>query len=121
MRYLRLFAGPDGESHWQEVEVNFKEREFAPPAKAIEVSSTETATGTVFLRLKPGWDEPVHTSPLPQTLVCTRGAARVTASDGTFRDIGPGDIWRMEDTHGKGHHTRVVGPDHFECLIVQHG
>ena len=26
---------------------------------------------------------------------------RVTASDGEFRDIGPGDVWHMEDKHGK--------------------
>ena len=121
MKFHRLYAGPDGESHWREEQVELQVREFAPPAQSIAISALDPASASLFLRLKAGWDEPVHTSPIPQTLICTKGAVRVTASDGSFRDIGPGDIWRMEDTFGKGHHTQVVSPEDFECVIVQHG
>lgn len=121
MHYFHLFSDDTGESRWRDVDVSLEERSFAPPAKAIEISDSDPATAMLFLRLRAGWDEPVHPTPIPQTLTCLRGTVRVTASDGTTRDIGPGDVWRMEDTHGKGHHTQVISPGDFECVIVQHG
>jgi hypothetical protein len=121
MHYCHLFSDDTGESRWRDVDVSLEERSFAPPAKAIEISDSDPATAMLFLRLRAGWDEPIHPTPIPQTLMCLRGTVRVTASDGATRDVGPGDVWRMEDTHGKGHHTRVISPDDFECVIVQHG
>ena len=85
MQVSYQFADELGESHWRTTPVSVEERSFAPPAKAIETSSTDTA------------------------------------SDGVERHIGPGDVWRMDDTHGKGHRTRVVSNDDFECVIIQHG
>lgn len=120
MQYFDLFADGAGESHWNDAAVTLAEKTFAPPAEAIEISETAPATGMLFLRLRAGWDEPIHPTPVIQSLICLRGSVRVTASDGTTRDIGPGDVWRMADTHGKGHHTRVTGEDDFECVIVQH-
>jgi hypothetical protein len=119
MRYHDLFADQDGESHWRDIDVVLSERSFAPPAEAIELSDTVPATGMLFLKLAAGWDEPTHPTPRVQTLVCLRGEILVTASDGDTRRIGPGDVWRMADTHGKGHHTRVVSDLDFHCVIVQ--
>ena len=30
-----------------------------------------------------------------------------------------GDVWRMEDTHGKGHRTQVISSEAFEAVMVQ--
>ncbi|MCI5074389.1 hypothetical protein [Oricola sp.] len=119
MRFHRLFCDADGESHWEDVEVALAERVFAPPAQRIEISEPEPARQMAFLRLRAGWDEPVHPTPVRQKLICVAGSVRVTASDGTTRDIGVGDIWHMEDVSGKGHHTCVTSPDDFEAVIVQ--
>jgi hypothetical protein len=121
MKFFRLYVDDDGESHWQDVEVTLEERTFAPPAKSIEISAPVPTTQVIFLRLRAGWDEPVHPTPVAQRLVCLSGSVRVTASDGDTRDVGPGDVWDMEDTHGKGHHTTVTSPEDFECVIVQYG
>lgn len=121
MRYHHLFSDAAGESHWKTTEIALSEQSFAPPARAIHVSEAVASTSMVFLRLHAGWDEPVHPTPVHQTLVCLTGTVRVTASDGAARDIGPGDIWRMEDLTGKGHHTRVTSAEDFEAVIVQHG
>lgn len=121
MQFHDLFADETGESHWRTVDVALAERSFAPPAKAIEISQIAPSTGMLFLRLAAGWNEPIHPTPLAQTLVCLRGQVRVTASDGEAREIGPGDVWRMADTSGKGHHTEVISADDFECVITQHG
>ena len=119
MQYHWLYADADGESHWKTVDVALEERSFAPPAKAIEISASEPATQTLFLRLRAGWDEPIHSTPVRQTLVCLSGRIAVTASDGEVREIGPGDVWRMEDTHGKGHHTKVISDEDCDCVMVQ--
>lgn len=120
MKFQKLYADTDGESHWQDVDVVLEERRFAPPAQEIEISEPEPVKQTLFLRLRAGWDEPIHPTPIPQKLICLSGQVRVTASDGEFRDIGPGDVWHMEDTHGKGHHTVVTSDADFECVIVQY-
>ncbi|AZV78931.1 cupin [Parasedimentitalea marina] len=119
MRFQKLFADELGESHWLEVEVNLEEHVFAPPAQNVEISEPEPAKQMMFLRLRAGWDEPVHPTPVRQKLICLSGAVRVTASDGSARDIVRGDVWHMEDRHGKGHHTRVTSDEDFEAVIVQ--
>lgn len=119
MNYFHLYVDETGESHWRDVEVTLQERSFAPPAADIHISDTQPATGTLFLRLRAGWNEPIHPTPRSQYIVCLRGAARVTASDGDMRVIGPGDVWLMSDTHGTGHNTQVISEDAFECVMVQ--
>ena len=120
MKYQDLHEDGDGESHWKQVNVELQERSFAPPANAIEISEPISASAMLFLRLSAGWNEPVHPSPIRQTLICTQGVARVTASDGETREIGRGDVWLMRDKNGRGHHTHVISDVDFECVIVQH-
>jgi quercetin dioxygenase-like cupin family protein len=119
MRYHKLYADASGESHWHDIDVALEERSFAPPAKAIEISNPEPATQMMFLRLRAGWDEPIHPTPVRQKLICLAGRIQVTASDGEAREIGPGEVWHMEDNHGKGHHTKVISADDFESVIIQ--
>lgn len=119
MKYYNLYADAAGESRWSEIEVPLAERSFAPPAKAIEVSEPEHVKQTMFLRLRSGWNEPIHPTPVAQRLVCLAGTIRVTASDGNFRDIGPGDVWHMADKFGRGHHTKVTSFEDFEAVIIQ--
>lgn len=120
MKFHKLYSDENGESHWEDVDVTLEARSFAPPAQDIEISEAEPVSKTLFLRLQAGWDEPIHPTPVAQKLVCLAGAVRVTASDGTVRDIGTGDVWHMEDKHGKGHHTIVTSTDDFEAFIVQY-
>ena len=119
MHYHHLYCDADGESHWRRVEVSLEEQVFAPPAQGILISEAEPAKATLFLRLPAGWNEPSHPTPKRQILVCLRGAVDVTASDGETRRIGPGDVWRMEDRTGKGHHTAVAGDADFEAVMIQ--
>ncbi len=121
MNYQRLYADAAGESHWEDVEVVLEPKVFAPPAQDIEISEPDPVQQMLFLRLRAGWNEPVHPTPVRQKLVCLAGAVRVTASDGEAREIAKGDVWHMEDRHGKGHHTEVISEEDFEAVIVQYG
>jgi len=120
MKFYKLFSDDSGESHWEDIDVALGVRSFAPPAQDIEISEPEQTKQTMFLRLRSGWNEPIHPTPVAQKLICLAGTVRVTASDGEFRDIGPGDVWHMEDKHGKGHHTMVTSEDDFESVIIQY-
>ncbi|MCB1492076.1 MAG: cupin domain-containing protein [Rhodobiaceae bacterium] len=120
MHYHHLYADNLGESHWRTVEVALEERIFAPPAAGILISDAIPAKAALFLRLPGGWSEPIHPTPKKQTLVCLTGKARVTASDGEAREIGPGDVWLMEDLSGHGHHTEVISAGDFDAVIVQY-
>lgn len=119
MRYHRLFSDDAGESHWEDVTVELQEQVFAPPAQEIEISEPMAATQTMFLRLRSGWNEPIHPTPVRQKLICLAGCVLVTASDGDVREIAAGDVWVMEDRAGKGHHTKVTSDEDFEAVIVQ--
>lgn len=119
MKVHLMYCDDAGESHWRDVDVSLTERIFAPPAQDVLVSDPRAVSAMLFLRLDPGWNEPVHVTPKAQTLICLRGTAEATASDGEMRVIGPGDVWQMEDTAGKGHHTRVTSQTPFDCVIVQ--
>ncbi|MEY8144662.1 cupin [Falsihalocynthiibacter sp. CO-5D18] len=120
MKFQRLYCDSEGESHWEDIDVTLEERSFAPPAHDIEISEPELVKKTMFLRLKSGWNEPIHPTPVAQKLICLAGTVRVTASDGEARDIGPGDVWHMEDKRGKGHHTMVTSKEDFESVIIQY-
>lgn len=120
MKFHKLYCDEAGESHWADVDVALEERSFAPPAQNIEISEPEPVTKMMFLRLRSGWNEPIHPTPVRQKLVCLAGCAQVTASDGEMREIRQGDVWHMEDRSGKGHHTRVTSDEDFESVIVQY-
>jgi len=120
LRIHRLYSDADGDSHWQDVDVDMTERTFAPPARSIEISTPDPVKQMMFLKLRAGWDEPTHPTPVAQKLICLAGSVRVTASDGEVRDIGPGDVWHMEDKHGKGHHTVVTSDEDFLSVIIQY-
>ncbi len=114
-----LYADEAGESHWRNEAITLTEKTFAPPASDIHVSETQAVSALTFLTLRAGWNEPIHSSPAAQVLLCLSGAVRVTASDGDIREIGPGGIWTMTDTAGKGHHTEVISDVDFTAAIVQ--
>ena len=120
MKLIVTTVDERGESHFEERELEFAKRSFAPPAAPFDLSEPEHAEALTFVALPAGWDDVVHPSPRCQTLIGMNGMVCVTTSDGQKREIGLGDVWRMEDTWGKGHHTRVVGDVPYLAAIVQH-
>lgn len=88
-------------------------------SRGILLSETEPATARLSLSLPAGWNEPAHPTPKRQIRVCLKGTAKVIASDGNARRIGPGDVWRTEDTRGAGHHAKVVGAEDFEAMTIR--
>lgn len=104
MRYFRIYAGPDGESHFADVEVALDQ-----PSGSSDLSALFPATGVIFRRSPADQFIDWHPAPRRQFVVTLSGEAEVEASDGEVRRLGPGTIMLAEDTTGKGHITRGVG------------
>jgi quercetin dioxygenase-like cupin family protein len=99
MSIFRLYAGDDGESHIEELDL----------ASHPELTALQSAKGVVFRSTPPGTFSDWHTAPRRQYIITLSGAAEIGLGDGTIHRLGPGDVNMAEDLTGHGHTTRVVG------------
>jgi len=113
MRYLRLYAGPDGESHLEELDIELNQR---PDGSGL--STPRPATGAIFQNSPAGQVMDWHPAPRRQFVVTLAGEGEVEASDGEVRRLTPGTILLVEDVTGKGHRTRSVGAVDRQSLVV---
>ena len=118
MKYVRLYAGPDGESHFEDVEVTLGPVEFLPGRQMVDLSSPSPAVGSAFIRLPSDWDSGGrYNAPRKSFFVTLAGEVEIEASDGAVRRFGPGAVFLAEDTTGNGHITRPVGGE-WQGMVV---
>ena len=108
MEYIRLFADDGGESHFEDVEIEFADREYISSAPPLGLSSMTPATEFGFMKVPAGWESDWHPSAARNFFVVVSGEWKVTASDGETRQFGPQSLLLVEDMTGKGHRSRVV-------------
>ncbi|MGE0543560.1 MAG: hypothetical protein AB7R89_25640 [Dehalococcoidia bacterium] len=113
MQYFRIYSGPDGETHFEDVDVALN-----PGGGQSELSAMMPATGIIFRRSSADQHIDWHPAPRRQFVITLSGEAEVEASDGEVRRIGPGTVMLAEDTSGKGHITRGVGTAERISLFV---
>jgi quercetin dioxygenase-like cupin family protein len=97
----RLYSGPDGQTHAEEIE--------ALSPEGGNVYKLMANSGAVLNRAPPGRVADWHTAPRRQYVITLSGHGQVELIDGTKIDLGPGSIDLAEDLTGKGHITRVIG------------
>ena len=112
-RYTRIYAGPDGQSHFEEVSVPLR-----PLASTTARSDPIPATGLVFRRTPADHHLDWHPAPRRQFVVTLAGEAEIVASDGEVRRFGAGGVMLAEDMRGRGHVTRTVGGNERLSLFV---
>ena len=118
----RIFTGPDGLAHAEDIEVKLNPRgatemlkatgaEFSvrPPTAGANPSNTAASAAT-----DPGW----HTGPARQFVITLTGSSEVEVAGGVHVLAGPGHINLIEDTTGKGHITRNFGPEDRIALTI---
>ena len=112
MQYIRLFGDTAGESHFEEVHVDLVPvGHYARGVPQVYLSAPRPSTSLTFLSGPPGWVGDWHPAPRRQFMVKLAGITEIVASDGERRELGPGVALLLEDTSGKGHYSRIVGPD----------
>ena len=119
MKYTQVYADENGESHFEDVEVEFSPVDFAPPAPPLDLSAFAPATQYGFLRAPAGWLGDWHPAPRRQIIFYLAGEIEAEVSDGEVRRFGPGSVTLVEDTTGKGHKSRVVGTTDVLSAVVQ--
>jgi hypothetical protein len=117
LTYPRVQAAPDGATHFQDIPVLMTPAVFVPGIPLVDVAEPHPVTALTFARLEAGYDgSDWHPAPRRQFVLVLTGAMKLTVSDGEVRWFGPGSVFRVEDTTGKGHQTRAVGTE--DCLFV---
>jgi len=118
MRYVRIWTDDDGESHFEDVEVELVTAEYAPPAPPFDLSSPWPAERAIFFSIPAGFHGDWHPAPRRQLYVNLGGRLAVEVSDGEVRQLDPGDIVLTEDLAGRGHVTRVIGDEPSVGMFV---
>jgi quercetin dioxygenase-like cupin family protein len=113
MKIHNLYADDKGESHWRDVEIKYTEA-----TSAGKLSPRLPANGIIFREVQPDYDLDWHPAPRRQYIINLDGAVEITASDGEKRVIGPGEVFLVEDTHGKGHLSKAVAGKMRHSIFV---
>ena len=94
-----LYTGPDGQTHADEIEAKFNEK---------EVAMLMQSKGAELHRAKAGAVDDWHNAPRRQYVITLSGRAELEVAGGKKIPVGPGNIDLVEDTTGKGHITKVL-------------
>jgi hypothetical protein len=101
------YSGADGLTHFKTVDV--------PVDRLIRLKG-----GVMFQRAKPSPKAgDFHPGPFRRYVVTLSGAAEIVGSSGEKFIADRDHILLVEDTTGKGHTTRIVGPDDWVTLMVE--
>ena len=103
MKITRLYTSPDGESHFEDVEIPLHDA-----GKIGRLSSPQSATGIIFRETDADYDYNWHTAPQKQYIIMLDGEIEIQVSDGATRRFRGGDVLLVEDTTGRGHKSRTV-------------
>lgn len=104
MKITRLYVDKKGETHFTDVNIP-----YAKKGKGGKISRRYPASGILFRETAGTYDYDWHNAPRKQYIINLDGAVDITVSDGETRRIGAGEIFLVEDTHGKGHMSKAVG------------
>ena len=102
-KVIRLYTGPDGESHFQEIEVLLKD--MGKKGQRSEIIET---TGIIFMETDGDYFLDWHNAPRRQFSIQIDGEVEIEVGDGSKRRFGPGDVLLAEDITGHGHISRAV-------------
>lgn len=116
--YHRIYADDQGGSHFDTVSVRQSLAAGAPPAAPFYVSGDSPASKYRFYTFQPGWVGDWHPCPARQFLSLMTGAVEMETTDGTVRQLGPGDLVLLEDTTGKGDVTRNIADGYTMFFVV---
>lgn len=104
MKIVSVYSGPDGESHFKDIELTMKMEKSGTVSTTKPVKATEA-----FFREAKGKDDvDWHTAPRKQLVIVLKGKLEIEVADGSKRQFGPGDVLLAEDTTGHGHLSRSL-------------
>jgi hypothetical protein len=107
MKCLRIYATPDGESHFGDADIPTTTMPLFPNEAPFRLSGHYSASRIRFVHVPAGVREAGwHIPPARVLAVWLDGIVEFEASDGDVRRVSAGSSVLVEDTHGKGHISR---------------
>jgi len=94
MKFFRLYAGADGQSHFEPL-ASDKTSEF--------FNTTREAKGVLFRNDFAPHIVNYHCAPHRRWVITLAGSVDIGLGDGTTITFHPGDVFLAEDTSGQGH------------------
>jgi hypothetical protein len=116
MTYPCIQISADGETHFQDLAVPMVPAVYVAGIPLVDVAAPYPVTALTISRLEAGYRSDWHPAPRRQFVLTLTGAMELAVTDGEVRCFGPGSVFLVEDTTGKGHQTRAVGTD--ACVFV---
>ena len=101
----RIYTGPDGESHFEEVHPA-----YGPHLPLSERAPLEAAESIHFARHLPGYFMDWHPAPRRQYIIFLAGEVEIAVWDGTTQVFRAGDVLLAGDMGGR-HTVRVLGDE----------
>lgn len=109
MKFPRIYADDQGETHIGVCEVPEHEARVGPPPNPVgQMTETEAVSTLAIFSAPAGTEAPPHKAPQPYIVIVLAGEGEVETSDGTTLRLGPGELIYCDDTSGKGHVTRSI-------------
>ncbi len=109
MGIFRVFAGADGESHIEELDLD----------RHPEFKSLRNLTEARILQFPELRNMDFHPLPERRLIIHLSGEAEIGLSDGTKHIFRPGDVRLMEDTTGRGHTHRDLSQNTAVYILLK--
>ena len=109
LKIPRIYTGEDGQSHWDEIEVDLGP--VLSDGVVVDRTALQATVGISF-RVAPGeifvdW----HPAPRKQYVINLTGEVEYGIGDGSKRRFGPGGIFMAADLTGQGHTSQGIGTE----------
>jgi hypothetical protein len=112
VRVTKLATSRDGESYFEDIELEMHTATVAEGVPPMRVSSPVPVTAAFFVEPPAGATAyKVHVTPRRQFVLVISGRVAVETTDGERREFAPGDVVLAEDTTGRGHLTVPLTAD----------
>ena len=113
MQITRLYTGDDGQSHFEDVDIDLVDRRLGGM-----ISDPWSASAVQFREVGGEYLLDFHCAPRRQLVVNLTGSVEIETGAGEVRVLGPGSILLAEDTTGQGHISRNVDGEPRSCLFI---
>jgi hypothetical protein len=118
MDAFRVFTDPDGETHFEDIELTMRQVDELGKAVVFPRSSPLPATEIFFVhRPESAGPTPWHNVKQPQFVLRLTGEMEIEVSDGQVRRTGPGSVMLAQDVTGKGHRASQVWGDGLVAIV----
>jgi quercetin dioxygenase-like cupin family protein len=109
MKFPRIYADEQGETHIGVRDVPEHEARVGPPPNPVgQMTETEAVSTFVVFSAPTGIEVPSHNAPQPYICIVLSGEGEVATSDGKTLRLRAGDLIYCDDVSGKGHVTRSI-------------